>query len=179
MASIKNTVIKDNPKNRYFLALELFKKDRTQKVTTLAMTLIALSFFGLFAINPTLSTISRLQKELEDAKFVDQHLKGKEPTNLGDVIMTISKVIHDLFITPFHHFPKRLSAGIQYIITTQYRFALLSKKRHFKPHFFDHKEFHNAFTFYQLRAICDESLREGYLEWKKHYESHSHKKLHT
>jgi poly(A) polymerase len=104
-----------------------------------------------------------------------QETTQKDP-NLGDVIMVVSKTIHDLFITPFHHFPRRLSSGIQYILTTQYRLTPFSKKKHFKPHFFDHNEFHNAFLFYQLRAICNESLREGYLEWKKHYENHIHKK---
>ena len=53
------------------------KEERVQKFTTLILTLVALSFFGLFAISPTLSTIAKLQKELADNKYVDQQLKTK------------------------------------------------------------------------------------------------------
>ncbi len=113
---------------------------------------------------------------LVDQKLKHLQEKNQKDPNLGDVILIVSHVIHDLFITPFHQFPRRLSSGIQYILTTQYRLTPLSKKKHFKPQFFDHHEFPNAFSFYQLRAICDESLREGYLEWKKHYENHLHRK---
>ena len=54
-----------------------FKEERTQKFTTLVLTLVALSFFGLFAISPTLSTIANLNKQLDDNKFVDQQLQTK------------------------------------------------------------------------------------------------------
>ena len=54
-----------------------FKEERTRKFTTLVLTIIALSFFGLFAINPTLSTIANLQKQLSDDKDVDRQLQDK------------------------------------------------------------------------------------------------------
>ncbi len=54
-----------------------FKEERMQKFTTLVFTLIALAFFGLFAINPTLSTIANLNKQLSDNKYVDQQLQTK------------------------------------------------------------------------------------------------------
>jgi Tfp pilus assembly protein PilO len=54
-----------------------FKEERTQKFTTIVFTIIALSFFGLFAISPTLSTITNLNKQLSDNKFVDQQLQTK------------------------------------------------------------------------------------------------------
>lgn len=40
-------------------------------------TLVAISFFGLVAINPTLSTISNLKKEYEDEQLVEQALSSK------------------------------------------------------------------------------------------------------
>lgn len=54
-----------------------FKEERTQKFTTLILTLVALSFFGLFAISPTVSTIAQLNKELGDSNFVEQKLEQK------------------------------------------------------------------------------------------------------
>lgn len=54
-----------------------FKEERTQKFTTLILTLISLSFFGIVAINPTISTIVKLNKELEDSRIVDQKLTEK------------------------------------------------------------------------------------------------------
>lgn len=54
-----------------------FKDERTQKFTTIVLTVITLSFFGVFAINPTVSTILKLRKELEDNKFVDNQLTEK------------------------------------------------------------------------------------------------------
>ncbi len=62
---------------KYLELLPDFKKEKTQRFTSLVLSLIALSFFGLFAINPTLSTIAKLQKELADDKFVDQRLQEK------------------------------------------------------------------------------------------------------
>lgn len=57
------------------------KKEKAQKFTTLILTFFAFSFFGLFAINPTLSTIAQLKKELADNQFVNQRLEEKK-TNL-------------------------------------------------------------------------------------------------
>ncbi len=54
-----------------------FKEERTQKFTTILLTVFTLSFFGIFAINPTISTIVKLRKELEDNKLVDSKLTEK------------------------------------------------------------------------------------------------------
>ena len=53
------------------------KSKRTIEITYLSLTIVALIFFGLFAINPTLSTIANLQKQLSDDQFVDQQLEIK------------------------------------------------------------------------------------------------------
>lgn len=64
-------------KNRYFELLPDLKKEKTRKYSSIIFSLISLSFFGIFAINPTLSTIAKLKKELSDMKFVDQQLEKK------------------------------------------------------------------------------------------------------
>lgn len=66
-----------NAKNKYLQFMPDLKEEKTQKITTLILTLIALSFFGLFAINPTISTITELNKQLIDNKLVDQKLGQK------------------------------------------------------------------------------------------------------
>lgn len=72
-----NSLFKNLQKKKFFEALPNFKEERMQKFTTLVFTVTALSFFGLFAISPTLSTIANLNKQLSDNKFVDQQLQDK------------------------------------------------------------------------------------------------------
>lgn len=54
-----------------------FKGERTQKFTTIVLTIIALAIFGVFAINPTISTIAKLRKELDDNNLIDSKLQQK------------------------------------------------------------------------------------------------------
>ena len=72
-----NNLFKKLQQKKYFESLPDFKEERTQKFTTLVFTIVALSLFGIFAINPTLSTIANLNKQLADNKFVEQQLSAK------------------------------------------------------------------------------------------------------
>ena len=54
-----------------------FKQEKTQKYTSVILTLTASILLGIFALSPTLSTITSLQKQLEDDKFVEQKLSEK------------------------------------------------------------------------------------------------------
>jgi len=63
--------------SKYLELLPDFGEERTEKFTSVILTLIALSVFGLFAINPTLSTIAKLQKEIEDSQVISQKLEEK------------------------------------------------------------------------------------------------------
>lgn len=76
MKILNKNSLKSLIKPGYFNLVD-FKEERTQKFTTLILTLAALTVLGLFAINPTLSTIVRLQKELEDKTAVDNKLTQK------------------------------------------------------------------------------------------------------
>ncbi len=66
-------------------------EERTQAITKIIFTLVALSVFGLLAISPTLSTIAQLRKQLSDSKSVDAQLKEKigNLTNLSNQYATI------------------------------------------------------------------------------------------
>ncbi len=70
-------VLKKIKNNKYFEFLPDLKKEKTKKYSSIIFSLISLSFFGIFAINPTLSTIAKLRKELSDTKFVDEQLVKK------------------------------------------------------------------------------------------------------
>lgn len=73
----KNKNIKDITKVRYFEMFSIFKNEQKQKLTNIIFTLIAISLFGMFAINPTLSTIVKLKKELTDNEFAEHSLEEK------------------------------------------------------------------------------------------------------
>ena len=61
----------------YLKLLPNMQQESTRSFVTLILTFGALSFFGIFAINPTLSTIADLQKQLSDDQMVDQQLTTK------------------------------------------------------------------------------------------------------
>ncbi len=63
--------------NKYFPTLPYLTPERSQKFFGIVLTLCALSFFGFFAIRPTVSTILKLQKELADNQFVLNQLETK------------------------------------------------------------------------------------------------------
>ena len=61
----------------YLKLLPDMQKETTRSFVTLTLTFGALIFFGIFAINPTLSTIADLQKQLSDDQQVEQQLQTK------------------------------------------------------------------------------------------------------
>lgn len=81
--------------SKYFANLPEFQQKRTQAFITLTLTLIALSFFGLFAIMPTVSTIANLQKQKEDNAFVEKKLLEKKG-NLGTLSQAYIAIQSDL-----------------------------------------------------------------------------------
>jgi len=73
-------IIKASSKEEYAKYLAFMpdlKQERTKKFTTIVLTLAASIILGLFAVNPTLSTIANLQKQIDDNKFVDEQLQKK------------------------------------------------------------------------------------------------------
>ncbi len=53
------------------------QEKKVQSFTMIALTLLSISFFGIFAISPTFSTIVDLQKQINDYTFVSQQLTNK------------------------------------------------------------------------------------------------------
>lgn len=76
----------------YLKLLPNLKDEKAQSYTMLAFTLVALSFFGIFAINPTLSTITDLKRKLADLQFVYQKYvtKAQNLSTLQDSYRSLS-----------------------------------------------------------------------------------------
>ncbi|MBI4080426.1 MAG: type 4a pilus biogenesis protein PilO [Candidatus Levybacteria bacterium] len=67
-------------KKTFFEYINMFpvlKQEKTKKYTTLILTFITLSIFAMFAIGPTLSTITVLEKQVQDARAVETAIRKK------------------------------------------------------------------------------------------------------
>ncbi len=91
---------KDNQNNKvkesYFnTSLTFLKEEKAQKITGVTLTLLALSFFGFFAISPTFSTIAKLVNEIKENEFVSKSLEEKI-TNLYKLRTQYGNIQNDL-----------------------------------------------------------------------------------
>lgn len=91
----KTTKTNQQLKELYKNFSPILKQEKTQKFSTLILTLVALSLFGVFAINPTITTIIHLQKQLSDNHFIDQKLQEKI-INLNSLQTQFSSIKEDL-----------------------------------------------------------------------------------
>lgn len=89
------TLIKSLQVEKYKELVPNFADEKTQAFTTLILSFIALSFFGFFAISPTVSKIVELNKQLEDYQFTNQRLSGKI-TSLGTLYQKYTALSPDL-----------------------------------------------------------------------------------
>ena len=81
--------------NKYFNALSNVGETRTQKFISIILTLSALCLFGIFAINPTLSTIAKLRKEIADYEIINQKL-GEKISALSSLQQAYSRLESDV-----------------------------------------------------------------------------------
>lgn len=61
----------------YLKLLPDMQRESTRAITMLIFTFITLSIFGVFAIEPTLTTIFSLRKQLADSTYVKEQLTTK------------------------------------------------------------------------------------------------------
>lgn len=71
------------------------KNTKNQNYVTIFLTIGASIFFILFAINPTISTIAKLKKEISDSKLLDQKMSEKI-NNLSALTSEYPKIENDL-----------------------------------------------------------------------------------
>ena len=86
---------KDITKNNYLSNIPTLTSERNQKFFGIILTFCALSFFGFFAIKPTVSTILKLRKEISDNEFVLGQLETKI-INLAQLKVQYSNLQNDL-----------------------------------------------------------------------------------
>ena len=80
LPAISTIITKNLKKDEYAKYLDLIpdlRSEKTQKYTTIILSLAASIILGLFAVGPTISTIANLQRQLDDDKFIEQKLQEK------------------------------------------------------------------------------------------------------
>ncbi len=92
----------------YLKLLPTMQKENTRIIVTLIFTFFAISFFGIFAINPTLSTIVTLRRQLSDSQLVYESLKTKI-ANLSSLQQQYAQLSPDLPMV-FEAIPKEVKA---------------------------------------------------------------------
>jgi Tfp pilus assembly protein PilO len=86
---------KNVTKNKYLMGISSLESEKNQKYLGIILTFCALSFFGFFAIKPTVSKIFQLQKEISDSKIVLEKLNTKIG-NLSQLRTQYSNLQNDL-----------------------------------------------------------------------------------
>jgi type IV pilus assembly protein PilO len=81
--------------SKYLAFMPDLKQERTKKFTTIVLTLVASIILSLFAINPTISTIAGLQKQIDDNKSVSYKLQQKI-TDLSTLQQKYNNIQNDL-----------------------------------------------------------------------------------
>lgn len=92
---IDKEILKNIQNNKYLDLIPELKAKKAEDFLTLVLTFITLSFFGFFAISPTLSTITQLKKQLIDNVMVENQLEEKIK-NLSLLQQQYSLLISDL-----------------------------------------------------------------------------------
>lgn len=108
-------------------------------------------------------------KQRLQAQYIDQ---GRIP-HLGELITLTSGVVREFTAASFTVFPRRLTAIMSSIITTQFRLTPLSGKTHHHPKVFRHKDFPDALAFLKIRALVNKELIDAYSSWKSAYKQFS------
>jgi Tfp pilus assembly protein PilO len=130
--TIKELILKSVKKDAYIKYLEKMpnvKSEQNEKILTVTLTIIASIILGIFAINPTLSTIVGLQKQLNDSKIYEQALEQKI-NNLAILNQKYKQIQDDLPIVlaavPTSSEIATATAALQTIISSSSAVALIN-----------------------------------------------------
>ncbi|MBS4170697.1 polynucleotide adenylyltransferase PcnB [Neochlamydia sp. AcF95] len=98
--------------------------------------------------------------------------KGRHP-HMGEIMMLTSSLIKGFVTSSFSHFPRRHSAVMNFILSTQYRLTPFSGKRHLRTKLVHNKEFEASLIFLKIRASIQPHLQEAYIYWRDQYKNAS------
>jgi len=100
-----------------------------------------------------------LQKRIQ-TRFLDRE---KMP-HLGEIFSEVHDQINEVF-HPFFHLSRRLRGGISSILTAQFRFTPLEKKKHRRIRIPNDPEFPHALKFFEVRCALEPALQSTWEEW--------------
>lgn len=118
---------------------------------------------------------------LED-EVLRQSKENQRTLPLGEILGMTSTLVRETILSSFSHFPRRITATMNYILSTQYRLTPLKSKRHHTIRLFRVREFPMALRLLKIRAIINPKLQEIYIHWResyrefiRHEDRHSHR----
>ncbi|KAF3363301.1 Poly(A) polymerase I [Chlamydiales bacterium STE3] len=94
--------------------------------------------------------------------------KGLTP-HLGEILTTISDLQRNYILSSFSHFPRRISAIMAYVLSTQYRLIPLKSKKVHLQRLFRTKEFPLALRLLKIRASIQPELQSQYIHIRESF----------
>ena len=89
------------------------------------------------------------------------------PLSYGDIVHLTQSLLRGITTSSFAHFPKKIVALTQYILTTQYRLTPLTGKPRFHSRSSSQHDFKMAINFLNIRSQVNPEMQEVFLSWKK------------
>lgn len=102
-----------------------------------------------------------LEKRIE-TRFVDRE---KTP-HLGEIYAEVQQQIDEVF-NPFLNLPRRMRISLCSILTSQYRFTPIDKKKKQRIRIPSDPDFANALKFFEVRACVEPGLQQTWEEWSQ------------
>ncbi len=99
-----------------------------------------------------------------------QHTKKDKVPHVGEIAAMSHSLMRAVSSSSFSHFPRRLSASISFILTSQYRLTPLQHKPSYRLSLTRSHEFPLAMSFFHLRFLADPALTEAYNGWSEVFE---------
>jgi poly(A) polymerase len=93
-------------------------------------------------------------------------LSSSQKFSMGTVIDSTYALIHQVFLSQFSHFPRRIRAVAHFILQMQFRITPPSHNKHVRKSITHHRGFPIALVFLKLRAIVEPKLISKYEYWK-------------
>lgn len=100
-------------------------------------------------------------------KRMDTRFASREKfPHLGEIYAEVQQQIDEIF-TPFLQLPRRLRITLGAIMTTQYRFTPIDKKKKQRMRIPNDPDFACALAFLEVRACVQPALQQTWQEWKQ------------
>lgn len=115
-----------------------------------------------------------------EMEIKNRFLREGHTPHLGDIITTIGGLTKTYILSAFSHFPRRISALMTYVLSTQYRLTPLKEKKPHYPRLFRVREFPLALRFLKIRAMVHPELQDIYIQIRenfRHFLRHEERKL--